>query len=85
MSTPIQNYAEKSAIRESLVGWLDEHPTGAVVIAGIGGLAASLLSMKGIETFANIGIPTSQEVIFAFDGAGASSLSGALALNHILG
>ncbi|MEI9913870.1 MAG: hypothetical protein WDN66_02590 [Candidatus Saccharibacteria bacterium] len=85
MNTPTLNAAEKSGIRESLVSWLDEHPTGAAIIAGIGGVAATLLSMKGIETFANIGIPASQEVVYTFDGAGAGSLAGALVLNHVLG
>jgi hypothetical protein len=84
MSTSI-NCAEKGGIRESLVGWLDEHPTGAVIIAGIGGLAATLLSMKGIEAFTNIGIPVSQEAVYAADGASIVGLAGALALNHILG
>ena len=64
--------------------WVDEHPTGTVVVSALVGCAATWLSLKGVEILGNLDIPTTQEAVIILDGTAASAAAGALALKKAL-
>jgi len=65
---------EQAKTPNRLTAWLDEHPTGALLLSALGSAGIAWLSIKGVELKTSIDVSTPTEFIIptAFMGVGSA-------------